>query len=102
MPRPRARNDRGPTTPLDPGIARAVEVLRSNGVHTFESCQGGEGHSFCWPTVKLYGTMAEGWRALAICKDHGLPVRTLERVWDMEDGEPSGPYWQIVFRALPS
>lgn len=44
--------------------------------------------------------MAEGWRALAICKNHGLPVRTLERTWDVEDGEPSGPYWSLVFRPL--
>jgi len=28
--------------PLDPGIARYVEVLNGNGIETFESCEGGE------------------------------------------------------------
>jgi hypothetical protein len=83
---------------LDAGIRRAVELLREGGVETFESCEGGWGHSFYRPTVKFYGTTAAGWRALAVCKDSALPVRTLERVWDLEEGEPSGPYWQIVFR----
>lgn len=84
--------------PLDPGVARAVEVLRAAGVHTYESCEGGEGHSYRQPTVKFYGTHADGWRALAVCKDHGLPVVRLSRVWDLDEGEPSGPYWQVVFR----
>lgn len=83
---------------LDEGIKHAVLVLRAAGVVTYESCEGGEGHSFPHPTVKFYGTMAEGWRALGVCKNHGLPVRALRRAWDMEDGEPSGPYWEVVFR----
>jgi hypothetical protein len=87
-----------PGTPLDLGIVRAVKVLRDAGIHTFESCDGSEGHSYAAPTVKFYGSVAEGWRALAICMDHGLPVVTLERSWDIDDGEPSGPYWTVVFR----
>lgn len=87
---------------LDPGIRRAVEVLWAADVHTYESCEGGAGHSYAEPTVRLYGTQAEGWRALAACKDRGLPVRTVQRCWDLDEGEPSGPYWQIAFaRAYP-
>lgn len=84
---------------LDPGIRCAVHVLHTAGVHTYESCEGGEGHSYSEPTVRFYGTMAEGWRALAACKDRGLPVRSLQRCWDLDEGEPCGPYWQVVFRA---
>ena len=86
---------------LDPGIERAVSVLQAANIHTFESCEGGAGHSFMWPTVKFYGTPAEGWRALAVVQELGLPVRSLERSWDLEDGEPSGPYWKLVFRPSP-
>ena len=53
-----------------------------------------------YPTVKFYGTTAEGWRALAICKEAGLPIKSLERSWDLDDGEPSGPYWKVVFRRI--
>jgi hypothetical protein len=31
---------------LDKGIAKAEEVLRQNGIETFESCQGGKGTRF--------------------------------------------------------
>jgi hypothetical protein len=83
---------------LDPGIEPYVHALIRAGVHTFESCDGSEGHTYRVPTVRFYGNTAEGWRALAICKDHGFPVAQLQRTWAMEDGEPSGPFWQIVFR----
>lgn len=87
-----------PGDPLDLGIARWVQILRDAGVETYESCEGGEGHAYAVPSVRFYGTPAAGWRALATCQDHGLPVRHLQRCWDLEDGEPAGPYWQIEFR----
>jgi hypothetical protein len=40
-------------------------------------------HGYDRPTVKLYGMQAEGWRALALCKDHGYPVLRLDRSSDM-------------------
>jgi len=46
---------------LDPGIRRAVLVLRSARIATFESCQGGPGHAFPDPTGFLEwkgGTLA--------------------------------------------
>src|SRR5579864_8916432 len=83
---------------IDPGIANAVSILQQNGVETFESCEGGEGHAFPEPTVRFYGTPAAGPRALAVCMDHGLPVMALRRVWYMENHELTGPNWELTFK----
>ncbi len=81
---------------LDPGIAHAVEVLRGAGVETFESCQGGEGHTYPEPAVRFHGESPEGFRALAVAMQAQLPVAKLRRVWVMQDGEPTGPEWELV------
>jgi hypothetical protein len=75
---------------LDPGIAPYVEVLRAAGIETFESCQGGRGHAYPEPTVRFAGSRNEGFRALVVALEHGLPVRSLRRYWAVIDGEPSG------------
>src|ERR1017187_8676652 len=72
--------------PLDEGIRDAVELLASNGVETFESCQGGEGHSFPEPTIRFEGSSGEGLRALSVALDYGLPVFRLRRTWGIVDG----------------
>jgi hypothetical protein len=82
---------------LDRGIADAVRVLRDAGVETFESCQGGEGHAFPEPTVRFCGEVSEGFRALAAAMEASLPVAELRRVWTVQDGEPVGPQWELVF-----
>jgi len=82
---------------LDAGIARMVEVLQAGGVETFESCQGGAGHCFPKPTVRFHGARAEGFRALGVALQHGLPVAELRRTWHLEDGDPVGPCWELVF-----
>jgi len=82
---------------LDPGVRRYVEVLAAAGIETFESCEGGEGHSFPAPTVRFYGQRNEGFRALAVALQHALPVTDLRRVWSIEDGEPVGPNWELTF-----
>ena len=82
---------------LDEGIRPIVELLRKYGVETFESCEGGEGHSFAEPTVRFYGQQAEGFRVLSVALQHGLPVSELRRYWSIEDKEPTGPSWEIVF-----
>jgi hypothetical protein len=84
---------------LDLGIADHVRVLREHGVETFESCQGGDGHAACEPIVRFYGDKSEGFRALDIALKNGLPIRDLRRYWQVVDGEPCGPYWELVFRA---
>ena len=82
---------------LDPGIAEAVAVLRGAGVETFESCQGGEGHAYPEPTVRFHGDAPEGLRALAVTTDAGLSAAELRRVWVVQDGEPTGPWWELTF-----
>lgn len=83
--------------PLDPGISAAVLLLRKHGVETFESCEGGPGHSFLEPTVRFHGKNAAGFRALGIALEAYLPVYALRRYWRIEDGEPVGPSWELVF-----
>lgn len=82
---------------LDPGIKLYVEGLIAAGVETFESCQGGEGHSFPEPTVRFHGDRSEGFRALAIALQRQWPVHDLRRVWPIVDGEPTGPDWELTF-----
>jgi hypothetical protein len=86
--------------PLDLGIARYVQVLRAKNVETFESCQGGQGHSYPQPTVRFHGEKAEGFRALAVALAAKLPVFELRRVWPIHDEEPTGPWWELVFSAV--
>lgn len=88
-----------PNAPLDLGIVRAVKILQDAGIRTVESCEGGEGHAYADATVTFHGTGGDGWRALAACMDHGLPVVQLHRTWDLTHGEVDGPYWQVVFSA---
>jgi len=82
---------------LDEGIREIVITLIKNGVETFESCEGGRGHSFPEPTVRFEGSAAAGLRALAIAIDNGLPVSRLRRTWGMIDGVIHGPWWEMTF-----
>jgi len=86
-----------PETPLDAGIAPTVQLLMAAGIETFESCQGGSGHAYPEPSVRFHGHRSEGLRALAVVLERGLSVRELRRVWNIDDGEPTGPYWELVF-----
>lgn len=83
--------------PLDAGIADAVAVLAAAGVETFESCDGGPGHTYLQPTVRFHGDRAEGFRAYAAAEHGGLRVEELRRVWPMVDGQPTGPWWELTF-----
>ena len=83
--------------PLDPGIERTVNVLRAHGVETFESCEGSHGHAYTEPTVRFHGDTGEGFRALGVALEAGLEVADLRRVWRVQDGEPNGPWWELVF-----
>jgi hypothetical protein len=82
---------------LDPGIGPYVEVLRAAGIETFESCQGGPGHAYAEPTIRFHGHRGEGFKALAVALQRGLPVSDLRRTWPLLDGEPTGPHWEMVF-----
>jgi len=82
---------------LDKGIRREVEVLRAAGIETFESCQGGKGHSSPEPVVRFHGQAPEGLKALSVALYAKLNVFTLQRVWRVEDGELVGPWWEMTF-----
>lgn len=82
---------------LDPGVRKYVSTLRESGIETFESCQGGEGHAYKEPTVRFFGERSEGFKALAAAQQNDLPVAELRRVWPINDGEPTGPWWEITF-----
>lgn len=82
---------------MDTGIAPYVDVLRAAGIETIESCEGGPGHAAAEPTVWFNGERSEGFRALAVCTQHQLPLFALRRTWPILDGEPTGPYWELVF-----
>jgi hypothetical protein len=84
---------------IDAGIMRYVKVLLAAGIETFESCEGGEGHAFHEPTVRFHGERAEGFRALAVALQNGLPVVSLRRTYSVIEGEPTGPDWELVFRS---
>ncbi len=87
--------------PMDAGIACAVHILREAGIETYESCEGGTGHVFPEPTIRFLGGRGEGFKALAIAIERGLPVYGVRRLWTVDDGELTGPVWEIVFREKP-
>lgn len=87
---------------IDRGVLHYVIILRAGDVETYESCQGGAGHSYREPTVRFHGNAHEGFRALSWALNHGLPVYALKRIWTLTDGEPTGPSWELVFsHAVP-
>lgn len=94
-----ALDEATPAYPLDLGVARYVAVLRSAGVETFESCEGGAGHCAPEPFVSFHGERSAGWRALCAAQEAALPIQALQREWPFVDGEPTGPWWRIVFRS---
>ncbi|SRR5216117_3392341 len=85
-------------------VSSARSASWENGIETTESCEGdwrwtpGRGrHSFPEPTITFAGGPAEGFRALGIALQHGLKVVALRRVWTVNDGEPTGPEWEMTF-----
>jgi hypothetical protein len=83
---------------LDHGVRFYVEALRRGGIETYESCEGGQGHTFPEPTIRFHGDRSEGFRALDVAMKAGLPVMSLRRFWSIIDGEPVGPHWEMTFR----
>jgi hypothetical protein len=84
--------------PLDEGVRDIVIALIANGIETFESCEGGNGHSFPEPTVRFEGGPSEGLRAMSVALENGMPVFRLRRVWGMIEGALHGPWWEMTFR----
>jgi hypothetical protein len=86
-----------PHLPVDIGIVRAVRILRTGGILTFESCEGGEGHAFAEPTIKFGGTPEAGWQGIGRLLTYGLPVRRFSQSWSFDFGVPTGPDWEVTF-----
>lgn len=84
--------------PLDAGIRRYVLILRSQGIETFESCEGGRGHAYPEPTIRFHGNASEGFKAVAAAMTFGLPVLSVRRTYDVNDGWLEGPWWEMTFR----
>ena len=83
---------------LDAGIAHAVYVMRAGGFETFQSCQGGRGHSYPAATIEFHGDLTEGFRAFAWARTNRLRVAEIEYVWETMDDYPgSRPCWRMVF-----
>ena len=83
--------------PLDKGIQHEVEILVEGGIETYESCEGGTGHCYPEPTVRFCGERSEGFKALAIALQNDLKPSALRRIWNIIDGEPVGPDWEMTF-----
>lgn len=83
---------------LDNGIRHYVCILRSQGIETCQSCEGGTGHSYPEPTIDFCGDQSEGPRAVAAALTFGLPIAELRRTWEIRDGEMVGPLWALTFR----
>lgn len=86
---------------VDRGIKREVEILRAAGIETYESCQGGPGHTFPEATVRFHGGRTEGLKALHVALSNNLNAYNLRRVWGIEDGEVNGPWWELTFFPIP-
>jgi hypothetical protein len=87
---------------LDEGIRDIVITLCSAGIETYESCEGGPGHSYLEPTVAFEGAESEGLRAVSVALENKLPVKELRRVWDVHNGLLHGPWWVMTFRTKKS
>jgi hypothetical protein len=83
--------------PLDEGIREIVLTLIAQGIQTYESCQGGAGHSYLEPTVRFEGDESEGLRAVAVALAYGMPVARLRRVWGVTHGALHGPWREMTF-----
>jgi hypothetical protein len=84
---------------LDPGIRFAVRVLHAAGIETCQSCQGGEGHAYDVPTVEMVSTGddAQGFAALAVLQQYGLPVADVSIKWPILHGLPYERLWVVTF-----
>ena len=86
---------------VDPGIRGFMRLMLAGDFETYESCEGGEGHAYPEPTIRFHGNRGEGFRAFAWLMTHGVAPSSIRRIWEVIEGEPVGPEWEITFR-VPS
>lgn len=92
---------------LDEGIRPAVEILSKHGFITYESCQGGKGHTYPEATVRFYGGEYDLLRAYDICEIYKLNLIEGKRIFRKEpvyDENKNwlelGPAWTIPTNEL--
>ena len=93
----RSEKSEPPWDKVDEGIKPILKVLYEEGIETFESCQGGTGHAFPFPTVKFSGGISEGYRAFAIALQYDLRPLFLRRAYYILNKELVGPEWEMTF-----
>jgi hypothetical protein len=54
-------------------------------------------HAYPEPTIRFADSREEGFRALAVALEHRFPVQAIRRYWDVLEGEPRGPNWEMTF-----
>lgn len=100
---------------LDEYIAPVVNILRTEGINTFSSCEGGEGHCFEYPTVRIsprnpYDMRPEIAKIAAILSKHGYNGYYIKSVYSYQD-KPSPwlprqmnfieiEFWQVMEVAI--
>jgi len=88
------------STSLDREIEKAVHVLVSAGIETFERFPSAERRALLEPAIRFHGGDTEGFLALAAALEAGLNVSELRRTRPIIDGHPIGPSWEL--RLSPS
>ena len=81
-------------TELDPDIEPVVRLLNEHGVLTLESCQGGRGHAYGYPTVLFSGGRDTVSKVRELVEEHGLRpirVRRKRRLF-----RQMAPFWQLT------
>lgn len=84
---------------LDPGIRFAVRVLHAHGIETGQSCEGGKGHVYSYPTIEFAADAddAKGFTALGYLQMYNLPVDSVSIRWGIVRGLPYEKLWRITF-----
>ena len=82
-------------SPLDLGIKDYVETLAAAGVETFESCEGGESHTFPVPTIRFHGQRGED--SVPSPWPYNTPTRCRTCAGCGPSSEPVGPNWELTF-----
>ena len=87
------------TEHCDPGIRKVVEILREHDVETCQSCQGGDGHPYQYPTVDFIGVPGQEFIAFGKAIMLGLPVTELSIHWDtgLTSTLAEGPTYRLEF-----
>ena len=82
---------------IDYGIRYFVYTLNKEGIKTFESCEGGEGHGLPEPFVGFHGNKSTVYKAIGICLEHNLPIAEIAEVISIQDNTAITPVIRITF-----